>query len=275
MTRSGRPCRWPRRAASRSSRARCPWPIAGPSMWPGLPAACKAGAVASMRTASCRKTHPHRHRPGRARAAHHSRRRRDPAARRRPRRRSSPASTCASPPSAASRTKRVVLDLPPGFAFASFEPVAGWRIRMSQRELVQPLQIDGPTSTTRSRGSRGRPRPRRTRSRPAASRTSASPCASRTASRVKADVQRAAGVRGRRDGALGRRPHEPDACAAGDARRRPRPRGGRDREGRRGCPPAKAAATGVPSQGLVIAALAAGGLGMLMGFTGWVVARSR
>ena len=39
--------------------------------------------------------------------------------------------------------------------------------------------------------------------------------------------------------------------------------------------PAKAAATGVPSQGLVIAALAAGGLGMLMGFTGWVVARSR
>jgi hypothetical protein len=39
--------------------------------------------------------------------------------------------------------------------------------------------------------------------------------------------------------------------------------------------PAKASAAGVPSQGLVIAALAAGGLGMLMGFTGWVVARSR
>ena len=40
-------------------------------------------------------------------------------------------------------TKRVVLELPPGFAFASYQPVAGWRIRMSQRELVQPLRIDG------------------------------------------------------------------------------------------------------------------------------------
>ena len=40
-------------------------------------------------------------------------------------------------------TKRVVLELPPGFAFASYQPVAGWKIRMSQRELVQPLRIDG------------------------------------------------------------------------------------------------------------------------------------
>ncbi len=40
-------------------------------------------------------------------------------------------------------TKRVVLELPPGFAFASYQPVAGWRIRMAQRELVQPLRIDG------------------------------------------------------------------------------------------------------------------------------------
>jgi periplasmic copper chaperone A len=40
-------------------------------------------------------------------------------------------------------TKRVVLDLPPGFAFASYEPADGWRIRMTQRELVQPLEIDG------------------------------------------------------------------------------------------------------------------------------------
>ena len=83
-------------------------------------------------------------------------------------------------------TKRVVLELPPGFAFASYQPVAGWRIRMSQRELVQPLQIDGTdfdheiariTWTARRR--------RRTRSRPAPSRTSASRCASRTASPVR------------------------------------------------------------------------------------------
>jgi uncharacterized protein YcnI len=40
-------------------------------------------------------------------------------------------------------TKRVVVDLPPGFAFASYEPADGWRIRMTQRELVQPLVIDG------------------------------------------------------------------------------------------------------------------------------------
>jgi uncharacterized protein YcnI len=42
-------------------------------------------------------------------------------------------------------TKRVVLELPAGFAFASYEPVVGWRIRMAQRELVQPLRIDGAT----------------------------------------------------------------------------------------------------------------------------------
>jgi uncharacterized protein YcnI len=40
-------------------------------------------------------------------------------------------------------TTRVALELPPGFAFVSYEPVPGWRIRMTQRELVQPLRIDG------------------------------------------------------------------------------------------------------------------------------------
>ena len=83
-------------------------------------------------------------------------------------------------------TKRVVLELPPGFAFASYQPVAGWRIKMSQRELVQPLQIDGTdfdheiariTWTARDEG--GRDPARR------ASRTSASRCASRTASPVR------------------------------------------------------------------------------------------
>jgi hypothetical protein len=39
--------------------------------------------------------------------------------------------------------------------------------------------------------------------------------------------------------------------------------------------PAKAAATNVPSKGLVLAALAAGGLGILMGFAGWLAGRSR
>ena len=42
-------------------------------------------------------------------------------------------------------TERVVVELPPGFAFASFEPTAGWRVRMTQRELVTPLVIDGQT----------------------------------------------------------------------------------------------------------------------------------
>jgi periplasmic copper chaperone A len=40
-------------------------------------------------------------------------------------------------------TKRVVLELPPGFAFASYQPVSGWRIRMTQRALAQPLVVDG------------------------------------------------------------------------------------------------------------------------------------
>ena len=124
-------------------------------------------------------------------------------------------------------TKRVVLELPPGFAFASYQPVAGWRIKMSQRELVQPLQIDGtdfdPSRTDHVDGADEGGRD------PAGRLPGLRPRGAHPGRRARseADVQRAPGVRGRRDGALDRRPHEPDACAAGDARRRPRPRGGR------------------------------------------------
>jgi periplasmic copper chaperone A len=170
-------------------------------------------------------------------------------------------------------TKRVVLELPPGFAFASYQPVAGWRIRMSQRELVQPLRIDGTdfdheiaritwTADTKAdaippgafqdfglavRIPDGEPGQKLT---------------------FKALQEYADGETVRWVGDHTSDTPAPqvtlddavDPAAAATAK---------------AAAPAKAAATGVPSQGLVIAALAAGGLGMLMGFTGWVVARSR
>src|SRR3954454_24190346 len=39
-------------------------------------------------------------------------------------------------------TRRVVLVLPPGFAFASYQPVGGWDVRLSTRELAQPIVTD-------------------------------------------------------------------------------------------------------------------------------------
>jgi uncharacterized protein YcnI len=40
-------------------------------------------------------------------------------------------------------TKRVVLDLPSGFVYASYEPIAGWEVRMTQRTLTTPVTVDG------------------------------------------------------------------------------------------------------------------------------------
>jgi periplasmic copper chaperone A len=173
-------------------------------------------------------------------------------------------------------TKRVVLELPPGFAFASFQPVAGWRIRMSQRELVQPLRIDGTdfdheiaritwTAETNAdaippgafqdfglavRIPDGEPGQKLTFKalqeyadgetvRWVGDHTSATP-APQVTLHDAVDPATAATAK--------------TAAAAA---------------------PAKATATNVPSQGLVLAALAAGGLGILMGFAGWLAGRSR
>jgi periplasmic copper chaperone A len=173
-------------------------------------------------------------------------------------------------------TKRVVLELPPGFAFASFQPVAGWRIRMSQRELVQPLRIDGTdfdheiaritwTAETNAdaippgafqdfglavRIPDGEPGQKLTFKalqeyadgetvRWVGDHTSATP-APQVTLHDAVDPATAATAK--------------TAAAAA---------------------PAKATATNVPSQGLVLAAFAAGGLGILMGFAGWLAGRSR
>jgi len=36
-------------------------------------------------------------------------------------------------------TRKVVLDLPPGFVFASYEPAPGWTVRMTTRKLTHPV----------------------------------------------------------------------------------------------------------------------------------------
>jgi uncharacterized protein YcnI len=172
-------------------------------------------------------------------------------------------------------TKRVVVDLPPGFAFASFEPAAGWRIRMTQRELVQPLVIEGEefdheiariTWTATSKADQIPPggfedfglAVRIPDGEPGAKLT------------FKALQEYADGEVVRFIGAAGSDAPAPqvtlddlpDPSEAATARAAAAAK-----------PVAKAAATDVPSRGLVIAALAAGGLGVLMGFAGWVAGR--
>ncbi len=168
-------------------------------------------------------------------------------------------------------TKRVVVELPPGFAFASYQPVPGWTIRMAQRELVQPLQIDGTdfdheisriTWTADSKADvippggfqdfglavripDGEPGQKLTFDalqeyadgvtvRWVGDHTSPNPAPQVTL-----------------DDAL-----DPAAAATAKATAAARP--------------AAAAASDAPSQELVLAALAAGGLGVLMGFAGWI-----
>jgi uncharacterized protein YcnI len=168
-------------------------------------------------------------------------------------------------------TRRVVLELPPGFAFASFEPVAGWRIRMTQRELVQPLRVDGASfdheigKITWTASSKAAAIPpggfqdfglsvRVPDGEPGAKLT------------FKALQEYADGEKVRYVGAAGTEAPAPqvtlddvpDPSEAATARAAATAR------------PAAAVASDVPSRTLVIAALAAGGLGVLMGFAGWV-----
>jgi uncharacterized protein YcnI len=172
-------------------------------------------------------------------------------------------------------TKRVVLDLPPGFAFASFEPVAGWKVRMTQRELVQPLTIDGTefdeeisriTWTADSKADRIPPggfqdfglAVRIPDGEPGSKLTF-------TALQEYADGEKVRFVGG--TGSENAAPQVtlddlPGPAEAATARAEAVAR-----------PAAAAAAQDLPSRDLVIAALAAGGLGVLMGFAGWVAGR--
>ena len=167
-------------------------------------------------------------------------------------------------------TKRVVVDLPPGFAFASFEPAAGWRIRMTQRELVQPLVVDGAefdeeisriTWTAETKADRIPPggfvdfglAVRIPDGEPGAKLT------------FKAMQEYADGEKVRYVDAAGTATAAPqvtldDAPSPSEAAT----------ERAAAAKPAVAVAQDVPSRELVIGALAAGGLGLLLGFAGWV-----
>jgi uncharacterized protein YcnI len=168
-------------------------------------------------------------------------------------------------------TKRVVLDLPPGFAFASYEPVAGWTIRMAQRELVQPLTIDGTdfdreisriTWTADEKADRIPPggfmdfglAVRIPDGEPGAKLT------------FKAMQEYADGEKVRYVDAVGSATPAPQVTLD-DA---PTPSEAATARAAAATKPAAAVAQDVPSKELVIGALAAGGLGLLLGFAGWV-----
>jgi uncharacterized protein YcnI len=167
-------------------------------------------------------------------------------------------------------TKRVVLDLPPGFAFASYEPVAGWTTRMAQRELVQPLVIDGAeldeeisriTWTAETKADRIPPggfvdfglAVRIPDGEPGAKLT------------FKAMQEYADGEKVRYIGAAGTATPAPQVTLDDS----PSPSEAAT-ERAAAAKPAVAVAQDVPSRELVIGALAAGGLGLLLGFAGWV-----
>jgi len=169
-------------------------------------------------------------------------------------------------------TKRVVIDLPPGFAFASYEPVEGWSTRMSQRELVQPLEIDGAefdteiariTWTAETKADRIPPggfvdfglSVRVPDGEPGAKLT------------FKAMQEYADGKKVRYVDAAGTATAAPqvtldDAPSPSEA--------ATARAAAAAAKPAAAVAQDVPSKELVIGALAAVGLGLLLGFAGWV-----
>ena len=174
-------------------------------------------------------------------------------------------------------TKRVVLDLPPGFAFASFEPAAGWKIRMSQRELVEPLTIDGVdfdkeiariTWTADSKADRIPPggfqdfglAVRIPDGEPGSKLT------------FKALQEYADGEKVRYVGDVGTTTPAPQVTLDDI----PGPAEAATARAQAAAKPAVVAATtDLPSRELVYAALGAGGLGVLMGFAGWVAGRRR
>jgi periplasmic copper chaperone A len=171
-------------------------------------------------------------------------------------------------------TNRVVLDLPPGFAFASFEPAAGWKVRMTQRELVQPLKIDGTefdeeisriTWTAQSEADRIPPggfvdfglAVRIPDGEPGSKLT------------FNALQEYADGEKVRFVGAPGTENAAPQVTLDD----LPGPAEAAAARAQAVARPAAAVAQDLPSRDLVIAAIAAGGLGVLMGFAGWVAGR--
>jgi uncharacterized protein YcnI len=40
-------------------------------------------------------------------------------------------------------TVKVDVQLPPGFAFASYEPVPGWSVKITKRKVDQPIEVEG------------------------------------------------------------------------------------------------------------------------------------
>ena len=95
-------------------------------------------------------------------------------------------------------TVKVDVQMPPGFAFASYEPVPGWSVKITKEKLDKPIEVEGLeldeqiaritwTGDRRAAGS----------SSPASSRTSASRSGCRTARPAQAHVQGAADLPGR------------------------------------------------------------------------------
>ena len=173
-------------------------------------------------------------------------------------------------------TKRVVVELPPGFAFASYEPVAGWRIRMTRRELVQPLVIDGQSFDHEIGRVTWTAETRADQIPPGAFRDfglavrvpDGEPGEKLTFSALQeyanGEIVRFVGAAGSATPAPQvTLDNLPDPSAAATAR------------AQRAAAPVATAEDDGPSRELVIAALAAGGLGVLLGFAGWVRAGAR
>jgi uncharacterized protein YcnI len=171
-------------------------------------------------------------------------------------------------------TKRVVLELPPGFAFASFQPTAGWRIRMTQRQLVQPLEVDGTsfdheiakiTWTAETKADQIPPggfqdfglAVRIPDGEPGSKLT------------FNALQEYADGEIVRYVGAAGSEAPAPQ-LTLDDL---PDPSEAATERAKAATAPKATESSDLPSRGLVVAALGAGGLGVLMGFAGWVSGR--
>jgi uncharacterized protein YcnI len=172
-------------------------------------------------------------------------------------------------------TKRVVLELPPGFAFASFQPTAGWKIRMTQRELVTPLTIDGQSIDHEIAKISWTAETKADQIPPggfqdfglAVRIPDGEPGAKLTFNALQeyadGDIVRFAGASGSEAPApqvtLDDLPDPSEAAT--------------ERAKAAAAPKATEPSSDLPSRGLVFAALGAGGLGVLMGFAGWVSGR--
>jgi uncharacterized protein YcnI len=173
-------------------------------------------------------------------------------------------------------TRRVVLDLPSGFVFASYQPVAGWKVRMTTHHLTTPVstesgQVDSEVSRiswTARRTAEGIP-PGGFQDFGLSVRVPAGKVGSRLtfdASQTYADgeVVKFSGDPGSTDAAPQvTLTNTPDPATAAIQAATPK------------VAPKAAPASDLPSQGLVLGALVAGGLGMLMGMAGWIAGARR